>query len=94
MRLPLILLAAAAFAQQPAPRPPDLTAADLEVFLDGLVPATIQREDIAGLVIAVVKDGQVLLAKGYGYADVAKKIPVTPDATLFRPGSSSSPGRR
>jgi CubicO group peptidase (beta-lactamase class C family) len=89
MRLPLILLAAAAFAQQPAPRPPDLTAADLEVFLDGLVPATIQREDIAGLVIAVVKDGQVLLAKGYGYGDVAKKIPVTPDATLFRPGSIS-----
>lgn len=88
MRLPaLLLLTAAAFAQ--APKPPELNAADLEVFLDGLVPATIQREDIAGLVISVVKDGQVLFAKGYGYSDAAKKSPITPDATLFRPGSIS-----
>jgi CubicO group peptidase (beta-lactamase class C family) len=31
----------------------------------------------------------VLYAKGYGYADVEKKTPVTPDGTLFRPGSVS-----
>ena len=37
----------------------------------------------------VVKDGQVLLEKGYGYADVEKKKPVDPEATLFRPGSIS-----
>src|SRR5271157_5809787 len=62
-----------------------LTAADLEAFLDGLMPAQLERENIAGAVIAVVKDGQVLLAKGYGYSDMAKGTPVTPDATLFRP---------
>ena len=65
-----------------------LTAADLGPFLDGLVPNQIKRENIAGAVVLVVKDGQVLYAKGYGYADVDKKIPVTPD-TLFRPGSIS-----
>ena len=37
----------------------------------------------------VVKDGQVLLQKGYGYADVEKKQPVDPQKTLFRPGSVS-----
>ncbi len=37
----------------------------------------------------VVKDGQVLLEKGFGYADVEKKKPVDPEATLFRPGSIS-----
>jgi CubicO group peptidase (beta-lactamase class C family) len=49
----------------------------------------LQREDIAGAVIAVVKDGHLLFAKGYGYSDAAKKTPVTPDGTLFRPGSIS-----
>ncbi len=37
--------------------------------------------------VVVVKDGQVLLAKGYGYADVEKRIPVDAEHTLFRPGS-------
>jgi CubicO group peptidase (beta-lactamase class C family) len=67
----------------------ELTAIDLGAFLDGLVPMQLQREDIAGAVIALVKDGQLLFAKGYGYSDVAKKTPVTPDGTLFRPGSIS-----
>ena len=67
----------------------ELTAVDLEAFLDGLVPAQIEREDIAGAVIGVVKDGQVIFAKGYGYSDMAKRTPVTPDSTLFRPGSIS-----
>jgi CubicO group peptidase (beta-lactamase class C family) len=47
------------------------------------------REDIAGAVVSVVKDGKLLFAKGYGYSDVAKKSPVIPEATLFRPGSIS-----
>ncbi|HKU22346.1 MAG TPA: serine hydrolase domain-containing protein, partial [Terriglobales bacterium] len=67
----------------------ELTATDLEAFLDGLIPLQIERDDIAGAVVAVVKDGNVLFEKGYGYADVARKIPVSPQTTLFRPGSIS-----
>lgn len=67
----------------------ELTATDLEAFLDGMMPSQLEREDIAGAVIAVVKDGQVVFAKGYGYSDMAKRTPVTPDSTLFRPGSIS-----
>src|SRR5205823_12147366 len=44
---------------------------------------------IAGAVISMVKDGKLLFAKGYGFADVAKRTPVFPDNTLFRPGSIS-----
>ena len=66
-----------------------LTKEDLEAFLDALLPAQLQSRDIAGAVVAVVKDGQVLLAKGYGYADFAAKKPVVADQTLFRPGSIS-----
>jgi CubicO group peptidase (beta-lactamase class C family) len=70
-------------------RAPDLTAADLGPFFDGLIPAELARHDIAGAVVSVVKGGQVLFAKGYGYADVARKIPVSPEKTLFRIASIS-----
>lgn len=49
----------------------------------------LQREDIAGAVVVVVKDGKILVSKGYGYADFKKRTPVSPEATLFRPGSIS-----
>ena len=67
----------------------EMTAADIEAFLDGLVPLQIKQADIAGATIAVVKDGKLLFAKGYGYADVANKKPVSAQDTLFRPGSIS-----
>jgi CubicO group peptidase (beta-lactamase class C family) len=74
---------------QPTSGEHELTAADLEAFLDGVMPLQLGREDIAGAVISVVKDGKVLFAKGYGYSDVEKKIRVSPETTLFRPGSIS-----
>src|SRR5215217_4690177 len=73
----------------PSDRPHDLTAADVEAFLDGLVPLQLKNADIAGATISIVKDGRLLFAKGYGYADVEKKKPVSAQETLFRPGSIS-----
>src|SRR5258708_30358660 len=77
----------------PSPRPaqsaPEMTASDVEAFLDGMVPMQLQREDIAGAVIVVVRDGKILFSKGYGFADVKSRTPVSPSATLFRPGSIS-----
>ena len=67
----------------------ELTERDLEAFLDGMVPLQIAREDIAGVVITAVKDGRPFFAKGYGYSNVEKRIPVSPETTLFRPGSIS-----
>jgi CubicO group peptidase (beta-lactamase class C family) len=67
----------------------ELSASDVETFLDGLVPMQLQREDIAGAVIVVVKDGNVLFSKGYGYSDVEQRTPVSPSTTLVRPGSIS-----
>src|SRR4051794_17862715 len=80
--------------EAPLPAPPpggkhEMTAADVEAFLDGLVPLQIKQSDIAGATIAVVKDGKLLFAKGYGYADVEKQKPVSAQDTLFRPGSIS-----
>jgi CubicO group peptidase (beta-lactamase class C family) len=79
-----------ALSEAKAPEPPHaMTADDVHAFLDGFVPMQLERENIAGAVVLVVKDGAILFAKGYGYSDVDKKTPVTGDATLFRPGSIS-----
>lgn len=90
----VLLNGASVGAQPPATRTPagpahELTAPDLEAFLDGLVPAQIAEDDIAGAVVLVVKDGAVFFAKGYGYADAEHRTPVTTASTLFRPGSIS-----
>jgi len=66
-----------------------LDAADLGAWLDGRVPYSLKAGDIAGMVISVVKDGKVLLQKGYGVADVAARVPADPASTLMRIGSTS-----
>ena len=53
------------------------------------MPYALEKNDVAGAVVVVVKDGKVLLEKGYGYSDLAKRTPVDPERTLFRPGSVS-----
>lgn len=65
------------------------TPEELETFLDGVFVAQMRAQKVAGAVVTVVKDGQIFFTKGYGYADVEKKIPVDPARTLFRPGSVS-----
>ena len=66
-----------------------LTTEDLNAWLDGYLPYALHTSDIAGAVVAVVKDGQILAERGFGYSDVAKRTPVDPKLTLFRPGSVS-----
>ena len=67
----------------------ELTATDVETFLDGIVPLQLEHEDVAGATVAVVKDGKQLFTKGYGYADVKNKKLVGAEETLFRAGSVS-----
>jgi CubicO group peptidase (beta-lactamase class C family) len=85
--LPSSLVAAAAAPAVPTAH--DLTKTDVDAWLDGYMPDALRRSDIPGAVVTVVKDGQILTARGYGLADVAKRTPVDPDRTLFRPGSVS-----
>nr|WP_303794383.1 serine hydrolase domain-containing protein [Sandarakinorhabdus limnophila] len=66
-----------------------LTAGDAEAWLDGYMPYALRRGGIAGAVVVIVKDGQVLVEKGYGVSDTATNAPVDPKKTLFRPGSVS-----
>src|ERR1051326_1378198 len=63
--------------------------AELAAFLDGVMPANLRDKHVAGATVAVVKDGAILYAKGYGYSDVAHRAPVDAERSLFRIGSTS-----
>jgi CubicO group peptidase (beta-lactamase class C family) len=57
--------------------------------IEGLLEAQQQAHHFAGAVVVVVRDGRVLLQRGYGYADFGERKPVNPDHTLFRVASNS-----
>ena len=81
-----------AASQTPPANPPTphrLDAADLSAFFDGIIPLQLERADIAGASVLVMKDGQLLLQKGYGYSDTKDKKPVDPGTTIFRLASIS-----
>ena len=73
----------------PAPQAAPLTATDVNAWLDGYMPYALKTGDIAGAEVAVVKDGQILSSRGFGFADVEKRTPPDPKVTMFRPGSVS-----
>jgi CubicO group peptidase (beta-lactamase class C family) len=68
---------------------PQLTSTDVNAWLDGFMPLALSNADIVGAVVTVVRDGQVIANRGYGYSDLEHHTPVNPDTTLFRPGSIS-----
>ncbi|MGZ2410644.1 CubicO group peptidase (beta-lactamase class C family) [Sphingomonas sp. F9_3S_D5_B_2] len=66
-----------------------LTKADIDAWLDGFMPYALKAGGIPGAVVVVVKDGQPLTERGFGYSDLMAGKPVDPNLTLFRPGSVS-----
>ena len=53
---------------------------------DSFVNQALKDWEVPGIAIAIVKNGEVILAEGFGMRDVAGKLPVTRD-TLFAIGS-------
>lgn len=64
---------------------PDST--ELQSFLDGVIEAYMDENNVAGAVVSVVHNGNILVEKGYGYAGIERGIPVNPETTLFRVAS-------
>lgn len=56
--------------------------------LDTFINRVLKEWKAVGVSVTVVEKNKVLLAKGYGYRDLEKKLPVT-DETLFAIGSCS-----
>ncbi len=66
-----------------------VAAAELEAFVDGWMTDAMRRDHIPGATVSIVQNGQVILKKGYGFADISAGRRVDPDRTLFRIGSIS-----
>lgn len=62
---------------------------NLTEFIDSTVQKKMQKQHVPGTVVTIVKDGQTIFSKGYGYSDLESKIPMTPDKTLVRIASIS-----
>lgn len=61
-------------------------AKEVEAFADPLFADKMKKFNTVGSNFVVVKDGKVVLSKGYGYANKEKKVPVDKD-TVFQIGS-------
>lgn len=66
-----------------------LTKRDVDAWLDGYMPYAIRKADIVGAVVTVVKDGEILTSRGFGYSNLERRTPVDGYETMFRPGSIS-----
>lgn len=56
---------------------------DVESFIDDVMADHFERFDLAGAIVTVVEDGEVLVSKGYGHADVGAGVLVDAEMTLF-----------
>jgi CubicO group peptidase (beta-lactamase class C family) len=63
-------------------------AQEVEAFFDKLITEQLREEHVAGATVAVVKDGELIFAEGYGYADREERERVVANETLFYPGSA------
>lgn len=68
-----------------------LQPSEIESFLDRTMAEQFASLDIPGASVAIVHDGEIVVAKGWGFADLDQRAPVDPERTLMRPGSASKP---
>ena len=61
----------------------------LEVFVDGVIKPLMKTNNSPSGTVTIARNGEVILARGYGFEDIAEQTPVDPYVTLFRPGSTS-----
>ena len=88
----MILAITASVLGEPATAPLPVTGparTGLESF-DNLMIEFIRPHKVPGAALAVVRNGKIVYARGFGYADQTAKKPVQPDS-LFRIASISKP---
>jgi CubicO group peptidase (beta-lactamase class C family) len=79
-----IVCATGSFAQNSTPASP-LDPERLK-SIDSFIATEMARQKIPGLAVGIYRRGQILLAKGYGQANVELGVPVKPQ-TIFQSGS-------
>ena len=54
--------------------------------VDEFIKTEMEKQKIPGVALAIVKDGKIFYAKGYGFANLEHKVPVKVE-TVFQSGS-------
>jgi len=75
-------LAACGPRRAPPRARPAMPDVDFEAFVREQAPRSLARHRVPGLVIAVVRDGRIAFARGFGRANVAQRSALQPDAVL------------
>jgi D-alanyl-D-alanine carboxypeptidase len=76
----VLTLGADAPSAEKTPAPPQTNDPAQQVAqVDTLIQQALKKQRIPGLSLAVVKDGHLVLAKGYGLANVELHVPATPE---------------
>ncbi len=73
------------------PAPPSIPKGDYSTiirYLQTRIPWDMAKEHVPDLSIALVNGQELIWARGFGMADKAKRLPVTPN-TAFRAGATS-----
>ena len=69
---------------------PNLSLHDALPIFDTLMTGFIEKHRVPGAALAVLNEGRLVYARGYGYADTGTREPVSP-TSLFRIASISKP---
>jgi CubicO group peptidase (beta-lactamase class C family) len=77
--------------QSPAGTAREINPQTVETFFDVAFETQRLDHELVGATVAVVKDGEIVFKKGYGFADLEQRTPVDPDKHLFRIASVSKP---
>ncbi|HOL16655.1 MAG TPA: serine hydrolase domain-containing protein [Bacillota bacterium] len=99
LRFSLLLRCSPALALEPSdfnfpglfrtPPQESINPADLETFLDDFFAREMERLQIPGAVFALVENGEIVITRGYGYADLESQVRADPEKSLFRVASIS-----
>jgi CubicO group peptidase (beta-lactamase class C family) len=80
----LVALPSSASADPGDPAKP----ADVESIVDETIKSQLDSDSVPGATVSVVQDGDTVLSKGYGLADIESNQKVDPEKTEFFLGSS------
>jgi CubicO group peptidase (beta-lactamase class C family) len=85
---PVLATAAPFRSSGPAQQTGLTDPAEAEAWLDETMAQRMEQSHVPGAAVVVVRDGEVFLAKGYGYADLETRRPVVASETVFSVGST------
>nr|BFE84354.1 hypothetical protein GCM10020093_069550 [Planobispora longispora] len=85
----LKLLTALVLSATPAQAAPPSDLPGVGELVDEHVTSVMAEEKIPGATVTVVAGGREVVDKGYGWADVERRLPVDPERTRFLIGSET-----